>query len=329
MSIDLRKDDDDGSEPSRVAGPGTEVSRAAAPGAVAHGAVAHGARRAPRSGEEDEKTQIERYGIDERRLTPLGLELPGVGFVPDAAFQAVRWVGLGTWIVLYSVLPGPLWFVGFIAMWIWIGGNAAYASATKGQRRQRKREMRALRLEAQGGPPSGLPVRARPATARRALSVAPAAAPAPARAPEAVTGGPRISAAEKSLLRTVRRVDTSDRFERTDVVLVHEVADLLAPLLEHAAERDTDALVRHDLETLALEHLPRTVDDFLRLPADVARTHVNAGGATPAQELRNQLHLLLEGCEGLRDAVHDADVTRQQEQSRFLEAKFRRSDLDL
>ncbi|NAZ84213.1 hypothetical protein GTR02_20630, partial [Kineococcus sp. R8] len=150
------------------------------------------------------------------------------------------------------------------------------------------------------------------------------AEPAPAPAT-----GPRISDAERSLVRTVRRVDTSDRFERTDVVLVHEVADLLGPLLEHVAERGADARVRHDLETLALEHLPRTVDDYLVLPADYARTHVSAGGRTPAQELRAQLHLLVEGCTSLRDAVHDADVTRQQEQSRFLEAKFRRSDLDL
>lgn len=140
---------------------------------------------------------------------------------------------------------------------------------------------------------------------------------------------PRISAAEKALVRTVRRVDTSERFERTDLVLVHEVSDLLGPLLARVAERGADAQVRHDLETLAAEHLPRTVDDYLALPPDYAREHRTPAGTTPAQELRNQLHLLLEGCERLRDAVHDADVDRQQQQSRFLEAKFRRSDLDL
>ncbi|NYD21145.1 hypothetical protein [Kineococcus aurantiacus] len=133
---------------------------------------------------------------------------------------------------------------------------------------------------------------------------------------------PRVTAAEKALVATVRRVDTSDRFERTDVVLVHEIADLLGPLLLRVAERGADPQVRHDLETLATEHLPRTVADHLALPADVAR-------GAPVQELRNQLHLLVEGCQRLREAVLAADVDRQQQQSRFLETKFRKSDLDL
>ncbi|WP_205706038.1 hypothetical protein, partial [Kineococcus indalonis] len=140
---------------------------------------------------------------------------------------------------------------------------------------------------------------------------------------------PPVTDAERALLATVHRVDTSGRFERADVVLVHEVADQLGPLLLRVAERGADPRVRHDLETLATEHLPRTVDDFLALPADYAREHRTAAGTTPAEELRNQLHLLLEGCRRLRDAVHDADLDRQQQQSRFLESKFRRSELDL
>ncbi|WP_432513368.1 hypothetical protein [Kineococcus sp. SYSU DK001] len=248
----------------------------------------------------------------------LGADLPVLGWVSDVQFQLFRFVGLGGWIVLYALLgPLGLWWVGFLAMWAWIGANVAYENEARRRRRLRRHYRRAVKY---GLAVPALPVE--PAPRRRERTPEPAAAPPPAAAP-------RVSAAEKALVATVRRVDTSDRFERTDVVLVHEVADLLGPLLLRIAERGGDPQVRHDLETLAAEHLPRTVDDYLSLPPDVARTPRAGDGTTPAQELRSQLHLLVEGCRQLRDAVHAADVDRQQQQSRFLETKFRRSDLDL
>ena len=50
---------------------------------------------------------------------------------------------------------------------------------------------------------------------------------------------------------------------------------------------------------------------------------------TPAEELRQQLEILREAAARLRVAVHGADAERLSTQRRFLEAKFRRSDLDL
>jgi hypothetical protein len=113
------------------------------------------------------------------------------------------------------------------------------------------------------------------------------------------------------------------------VELVREVDRLLRPLLASLRTRDADPQVRHDLETLAGEHLPRTIDDYLVLPDDYARDHRTSSGTTPADELRSQLQLLVEGCRQVRDSVLSRDVDRQQQQSRFLESKFRRSDLDL
>ncbi|WP_432541038.1 hypothetical protein [Kineococcus sp. SYSU DK002] len=241
----------------------------------------------------------------------LGGNLPVFGRVSDVQFQLFQFVGLGGWIVMYAYLP---WWMGFLAMWAWIALVVAYENEAHRRRRLRRHYRRALKY---GLAVLALP--AEPAPRRRERAPEPAAAP--------VAAAPRVSAAEKALVATVRRVDTSDRFERTDVVLVHEVADLLGPLLLRIAERGGDPQVRHDLETLAAEHLPRTVDDYLSLPPDVA--HRAGDGSTPAQELRSQLHLLVEGCRQLRDAVLAADVDRQQQQSRFLETKFRRSDLDL
>ncbi|MFB9377810.1 hypothetical protein ACFFKU_10905 [Kineococcus gynurae] len=263
--------------------------------------------------------------VDESRLTPLGVQLPNGPFLGDGTWQVLRWTGMGVWITLYSLtgLLGGQWWWGFIAMWIWIGADRAYDNASKAGRMRRKRELRALRLEALGGPPADIapaPAALRPAPSSRAPAPAPAAVP---------RTGSGVTEAERSLLRAVTRVERSDRFERRDVVLVNEIADVLAPLLHKVAQPGADARVRHDLETLATDHLPATVETFLALPADYAREHVTSAGTTAVQELRSQLTLLHDGVVDLRDAVLDADVDRQLQQSRFLEAKFRRSDLDL
>jgi len=253
----------------------------------------------------------------------LGAVLPTLGWVSDPAFQVFRFVGLGGWIVLYATLGPSLWWVGFLAMWGWIAANVAYENESRRRRRLRRHYRRAVKLGLAVPALPTPPVPPEPSPRRRAGAPQPPARPEPVAAP-------RVTAAEKALVATVRRVDTAlDRFERIDVILVHEVADLLGPLLLRVAERGGDPQVRHDLETLAGEHLPRTVEDFLTLPADVARSQRNASGATPAEELRNQLHLMVEGCRQLRDSVLSADVDRQQQQSRFLESKFRRGDLDL
>ena len=139
-----------------------------------------------------------------------------------------------------------------------------------------------------------------------------------------------VSTAERRLAAAVVRAETTGgRLDAESVDLVREVDRLLRPLLANLRTRDADPQVRHDLETLAGEHLPRAIDDYLVLPDDYAHEHRTAAGTTPADELRAQLHLLVEGCRQLRDSVLSRDVDRQQQQSRFLEAKFRRSDLDL
>ncbi|MEW9263371.1 hypothetical protein AB1207_01295 [Kineococcus endophyticus] len=252
---------------------------------------------------------VEQVGPDQ--LEPrLGTDLPVLGFVPDPAFQLLRYVGLGGWILLYVLW----WPLGFIGMWAWIALNVAHENEVRRRKRLRRHYRRALRA------------------GQVVLSVDPVQHPAPS-GPRPVPPPPPPPAWDGSpagaLAATVARVDASGRFADAERALVHEVADLLGPLLRRIAERGADPQVRHDLETLAGEHLPRTVEDFLSLPDDVARGHRDAGGLTPADELRNQLHLLLEGCRRLREAVLAADVDRQRQQSRFLEAKFRGGDLQL
>lgn len=276
----------------------------------------------------DEARDIERYGLDERALTPLGLELPRVGFVPEVVVNVARFVWLGAWIALFVAGQTAL---ALVVMFGWIAANGAYEKHRKALRRERKRQIAqqiAVR-QLEGGAGTGGavgPAAAVPA----ALSSAPAAPSTPsARGTETERPATAASPAEKALARTLRRVETSERFERRDAVLVGELADVLFPLLAKVAEPGADPLVRRDVETVATDHLPDSVDAYLALPAEHARTSRNSAGRTPLEELRVQLDLLLTGCEQLQEAVLRSDVSRQQAQSRFLEEKFRPSGLDL
>ncbi|MBF5080351.1 hypothetical protein [Quadrisphaera sp. INWT6] len=275
----------------------------------------------------DEARDIERYDLDERALTPLGLELPRVGFVPDVVVNIGRFVWLGLWIALF---PAGQTALALVLMFGWIAANGAYEKHRKALRRERKRQITqqiaARQLDAGPGNPEGAGTGGAAGAAGAVPAALSSAAAAPSSpAPPATPASP----AEKALVRTLRRVETSERFERRDAVLVGELADVLFPLLAKVAEPGADPLVRRDVETIASDHLPDSVDAYLALPAEHARTHRNSAGRTPLEELRVQLDLLLTGCEQLQEAVLRSDVSRQQAQSRFLEEKFRPSGLDL
>lgn len=158
-------------------------------------------------------------------------------------------------------------------------------------------------------------------------------------APEGTQGSPAAGAApvvpdaaapEKALTAAVAAARTGPAAVDPDALaLVDELDSALRPMLVRARQGGIDVLVRRDLESIALEHLPQALRAYQQLPPGYAHEHRGVDGRTPAEELRSQLGLLVEGCAPLRDAVHGADVARQRELGRFLEAKFRRSDLDL
>jgi hypothetical protein len=113
------------------------------------------------------------------------------------------------------------------------------------------------------------------------------------------------------------------------VPAVREIEDVLKPLLAHVAKRGADVEELHNLEAILTEYLPGALDHYLDLPEDYALTNRGPSGATPAEELVAQLRLLVDGAKDLQRAVHDHDAQKLSVQGRFLDAKFRRSDLDL
>lgn len=170
-------------------------------------------------------------------------------------------------------------------------------------------------------------VRSQPVPPRERVQPPPPAAPArtPSSAPV-----PDPAAPERALAAAVAAARTGPAPVDPDALaLVDELETTLRPMLVRARQGGIDVLVRRDLEAIATEHLPEILRAYQQLPPAYAHEHRAADGRTPAEELRFQLGLLVEGCAPLRDAVHGADVARQRELGRFLEAKFRRSDLDL
>ncbi len=113
------------------------------------------------------------------------------------------------------------------------------------------------------------------------------------------------------------------------VPAVREIEDVLKPLLAHVAKRGADVEELHNLEAILTEYLPGALDHYLDLPEDYALTNRGPSGSTPAEELVTQLRLLVDGAKDLQRAVYDHDAQKLSVQGRFLDAKFRRSDLDL
>ncbi|WP_432547905.1 hypothetical protein [Kineococcus sp. SYSU DK004] len=262
--------------------------------------------------------------LDERTLKPAGVNLPRLGFVPAPVLGAVRGTWLAVWIVLFAI-GAPA--AALPLMILWIVATASFDEHARALRKRRKRELNRLRAQGRTGPPPHPGGGAPPGPPPGGPRVQP---PPPARPVAGPPPPPPTSEAERSLERVVQRVQAArERFEEPELDLFRRVEGVLTPLLVALRTRGAPVEVRHDLEAIAREHLPRTVEDFLVLPADYAREHRTAAGTTPADELRKQLELLHTGALQLRDAVHDRDVDRQVQQSRFLEAKFRRSDLDL
>lgn len=123
------------------------------------------------------------------------------------------------------------------------------------------------------------------------------------------------------------------------VPTVRDIDDVLRPLLRYLAAQVASAAssasevpavsdeeLRH-LTAIIHEYLPRALGDFLALPAQYAG-RPGVTGSTPADDLIRQLQLLDEGAAELQDLVYTGDAAKLAIQARFLDAKFRRSDLD-
>lgn len=86
---------------------------------------------------------------------------------------------------------------------------------------------------------------------------------------------------------------------------------------------------RHTVEMMIGDYLPTSLQRYLNLPRTFAlQTRVD-GKKTAHEELMDQLAILRQESERIRDAVLSTQVDALSDQSRFLREKFGRSELEL
>jgi hypothetical protein len=111
------------------------------------------------------------------------------------------------------------------------------------------------------------------------------------------------------------------------VPTVRDIDDVLRPLLSYIEARSASEEEMRHLTAIIQDYLPTALNDFCALPLQYAE-RPGVTGTTPADDLLQQLVLLDEGANDLQDLVYTGDAAQLAIQARFLDAKFRRSDLD-
>ena len=111
------------------------------------------------------------------------------------------------------------------------------------------------------------------------------------------------------------------------VPTVRDIDDVLRPLLDYIEARSASEEEMRHLTAIVHDYLPTALNDFCALPAQYAE-RPGVTGTTPADDLVSQLQLLDEGANELQDLVYTGDAAQLAIQARFLDTKFRRSDLD-
>jgi hypothetical protein len=111
------------------------------------------------------------------------------------------------------------------------------------------------------------------------------------------------------------------------VPAIRDIDDVLRPLLSYIETRSASEEEMRHLTAIIDEYLPTALGDFMALPPAYAE-RPGVTGTTPADDLLRQLQLLDEGANEVQDFVYTGDAAQLAIQARFLDAKFRRSDLD-
>ncbi len=129
------------------------------------------------------------------------------------------------------------------------------------------------------------------------------------------------------LVRKVNRA--GGRMPEGGVPAVHEVEDVLRPLLEYLQINPATEAEMIGVRALVTDYLPTTVDTFLALPPSFAATHRNRHGRSPEEEFLQQMELLADGAIETATAIYAGDAQLLTNQGRFLHNRFARSELDL
>jgi hypothetical protein len=169
--------------------------------------------------------------------------------------------------------------------------------------------------------------RRRPAADETPAGAAPASPSTPAAEPEPKFAEPARRLGAKLATIVAQANADGGRLPPGAVPTVRDIDDVLRPLLIYIETRSASEEEMRHLTAIVEEYLPTALDDFRALPTQYTE-RPGVTGTTPADDLVRQLQLLDEGANELQDFVYTGDAAQLAIQARFLDAKFRRSDLD-
>lgn len=133
----------------------------------------------------------------------------------------------------------------------------------------------------------------------------------------------------RPLTALVERAQIDPALPSDALAAVERIGARLDELVRRTDQTATDAVDRDLLARIITDYLPSSLNAYVALPAGYAMTAPTAGGRTPHAELMHQLGLLEREVADIATAVYAGDTARLQAQGRFLEDRFRRSELDL
>ena len=117
---------------------------------------------------------------------------------------------------------------------------------------------------------------------------------------------------------------------RVSKEVLERISSIQSSVLEVLPTLTRDGAHTHNayvVKQTALEYLPETLETYLNLPPAFARLHTVKDGKTAQQLLLGQLELLDTTLQEIVVDLHRNDTDRLLINGRFLEEKFRKSDL--
>lgn len=118
-----------------------------------------------------------------------------------------------------------------------------------------------------------------------------------------------------------------DKVPQDILVKVQNITVSIQDILPRIADVNGGDYNIHIIRQTALEYLPETLQNYLNLPRAFARLHPLKDGKTAQQLLSEQLDLLDTKMQEIVKDFHHNDAQQLLVHGRFLEQKFRKSDV--
>lgn len=133
----------------------------------------------------------------------------------------------------------------------------------------------------------------------------------------------------QALQKLVDRIDkASARLPREAYASFSRIKVVLRACLDRAPQLAASQDNLHVVSRTIRDYLPTALETYLDLPRQYAEQVDVQGRGTPAQQLVDQLHLLEERLEQVKQALYVGDANALANHGRFLEEKFHASGLE-